>query len=63
MYDSSVLNIYFVANFDEIYITSNNGIKPYAAIISKTYFAYNSSAFAWKVMEYSKYSAVIVYSY
>src|SRR3989339_1418592 len=42
MDDCPILNIYFVANFNIMHISSYNSVKPYTAFIAHYYIAYNS---------------------
>ena len=41
VYDSSVLYVYFVADFDVVYIATHYGSEPHAAIIAHGYIAYH----------------------
>jgi hypothetical protein len=45
MNNSSILNVYSVAHYDAIHVTSNNGIKPHAAFVAHQHVAHNGSIF------------------
>jgi hypothetical protein len=46
MYHCAILYVYFVANADGVYITTDHGIEPYTAIVTHYYIAYYSGIFS-----------------
>ncbi len=42
----AILHVYFIAQTDAVYITTDNGIKPYTALSAHHHIAYNSGIFS-----------------
>src|SRR5690606_21476455 len=48
--DGSILNIYFIADFNIVYITSYHSIEPNTTLVSHGYISYDSSIFSNKTI-------------
>ena len=50
MYYGAILQVYFLAHTNAVYITPHYCIEPYAALVTHNYITYNCSVWGYKTI-------------